>query len=207
MYKIMAACLDDSRLMEHRSTYWWHQTAQLTVDGDALVGSFFYIYFYLHTQTNGLEQTMMQSWYTLVDTICLCTAEPLVNMITKYFRYDFWTNAYTLDSIRTWTSCILLSLIWLTFVCVMLVFFRYFSKGHSPLNLKQNHHRKVTITHTCTVRFVYAVRNMQALLLMTFDNSYLLLLPWKLNKQTVTTTLFINLSTADNVLLIKPCKN
>lgn len=119
----------------------------------------------------------------------------------------FWTNAYTLDSIRTWTSCILLSLIWLTFVCVMLVFFRYFSKGHSPLNLKHNHHRKVTITHTCTVRFVYAVRNMQALLLMTFDNSYLLLLPWKLNKQTVTTTLFINLSTADNVLLIKPWKN
>lgn len=116
----------------------------------------------------------------------------------------FWTNAYTLNSIRTWTCCILLSLIWLTFVCVMLVFFSvFFSKGHSPLNLKQNYHRKVTITHT----FVYAVRNMQALLLMTFDNSYLLLLPWKLNKQTVTTTLFINLSTADNVLLIKPCKN
>lgn len=146
MYKIMAACLDDSRLMEHRSTYWWHQTAQLTVDGDALVGFFFYIYFYLHAQTNGLEQTMMQSWYTLVDTIyfpfLLCTAEPLVNMITKYFRYDFEQfNAYTLDSIRTWTCCILLSLIWLTFVCVMLVFFR-FCKGHSPLNLKHNHHRK-----------------------------------------------------------------
>lgn len=64
------------------------------MDGDALVGFFFfYIYFYLHAQTNGLEQTMMQSWYTLVDTIyfpfLLCTAEPLVNMITKYFRYDF----------------------------------------------------------------------------------------------------------------------
>lgn len=132
MYKIMAACLDDSRLMEHRSTYWWHQTAQLTVDGDALVGFFFYIYFYLHAQTNGLEQTMMLSWYTLLDTIyfpfLLCTAEPLVNMITKYFRYDFEQfNAYTLDSIRTWTCCILLSLIWLTFVCVMLVFFSVFS--------------------------------------------------------------------------------
>lgn len=82
-------------------------------------------------------------------------------------------------------------------MCHVRFFFRFFSKGHSPLNLKQNYHRKVTITHT----FVYAVRNMQVLLLMTFGNSYLLLLTWKLNKQTVTTTLFINLSTADNVLL------
>lgn len=64
MYKIMAACLYDSRLMEHRSTYWWHQTAQLTADGDAPIVVFFfffYIYFYLHAQMNRLEQTMMLS--------------------------------------------------------------------------------------------------------------------------------------------------
>lgn len=58
-------------------------------------------------------------------------------------------------------------------MCHVSFFSVFFCKGHSPLNLKQNYHRKVTITHT----FVYAVRNMQALLLMTFDNSYLLLLP------------------------------
>lgn len=44
-------------------------------------------------------------------------------------------------------------------ICHAKLFPLFFCKGHSPLNLKLNHHRKVTNIHTVRCVTVYAIRN------------------------------------------------